>query len=315
MTRFLFDGAKSANLDSLPAEAWTIISGRQPGSDDVVDLVRTVPILQRAVTLVSDAVGSMPFAIMRGDTEIDTSAEYKNALGILPNLPAMLSLIETSILMWGAGYWFIGRNRGRRAKEIRYLAPSTIRPIIEPGEGLKGFTRVIGSNQIELAIDEVVYFWLPDPSIEVGPPSWSPVKSAIRAAGVLGSMDRFTTNFFDRGAIKATLLTVPATTRKADRETLRAWWRTVFGGVKNAFATEVINADDVKPVVIGEGIESLSNAELTREKREDIAVALGVPYSLLFPDAATFARLQSWGPLADAEEAKFDEAFASITGA
>ena len=36
---------------------------------------------------------------------------------------------------------------------------------------------------------------------------------------------------------------------------------------------------------------------------------------LLFPDAATFARLQSWGPLADAEEAKFDEAFASITGA
>ena len=292
MTRFLFDGAKSANLDSLPAEAWTIISGRQPGSDDVVDLVRTVPILQRAVTLVSDAVGSMPFAIMRGDTEIDTSAEYKNALGILPNLPAMLSLIETSILMWGAGYWFIGRNRGRRAKEIRYLAPSTIRPIIEPGEGLKGFTRVIGSNQIELAIDEVAYFWLPDPSIEVGPPSWSPVKSALRAAGVLGSMDRFTTNFFDRGAIKATLLTVPATTRKADRETLRTWWRTVFGGVKNAFATEVINADDVKPVVIGEGIESLCNAELTREKREDIAVALGVPYSLLFPDAANFATAQ-----------------------
>ena len=292
MKRLLFDGTKAANLDSLPAEAWTIISGRQPGSDDVVDLVRTVPILQRAVTLVSDAVGSMPFAIMRGDTEIDTSAEYKNALGILPNLPAMLSLIETSILMWGAGYWFIGRNRGRRAKEIRYLAPTTIRPIIEPGEGLKGFTRIIGSTQIELATDEVVYFWLPDPSIEVGPPSWSPVKAALRAAGVLGSMDRFTTNFFDRGAIKATLLTVPATTRKADRETLRAWWRTVFGGVKNAFATEVINADDVKPVVIGEGIESLSNAELTREKREDIAVALGVPYSLLFPDAANFATAQ-----------------------
>ena len=113
MKRLLFDGAKSANLDSLPAEAWTIISGGAPGSDDVVEVVRTVPILQRAVMLVSDAVGSMPFAIMRGSTEIDTSAEYKNALGILPNLPAMLSLIETSILMWGAGYWFIGRNPGQ----------------------------------------------------------------------------------------------------------------------------------------------------------------------------------------------------------
>ena len=36
---------------------------------------------------------------------------------------------------------------------------------------------------------------------------------------------------------------------------------------------------------------------------------------LLFPDQATFARLQSWGGLAEEEEAKFDEAFASITGA
>ncbi|MFZ9698133.1 MAG: polyamine ABC transporter substrate-binding protein [Ilumatobacteraceae bacterium] len=36
---------------------------------------------------------------------------------------------------------------------------------------------------------------------------------------------------------------------------------------------------------------------------------------LLFPDEATVARLQSWGALSEEEEAKFDEAFAAITGA
>ena len=36
---------------------------------------------------------------------------------------------------------------------------------------------------------------------------------------------------------------------------------------------------------------------------------------LLFPDDATIARLQTWSALADEEEAKFDEAFAAITGA
>lgn len=36
---------------------------------------------------------------------------------------------------------------------------------------------------------------------------------------------------------------------------------------------------------------------------------------LLFPEAATIARLQSWGALSEEEEAKFDERFASITGA
>jgi spermidine/putrescine transport system substrate-binding protein len=37
--------------------------------------------------------------------------------------------------------------------------------------------------------------------------------------------------------------------------------------------------------------------------------------ALLFPDAATISRLQSWGALSEEEEAKFDERFAAITGA
>ncbi|MEY2967105.1 MAG: hypothetical protein RLY50_1155 [Actinomycetota bacterium] len=36
---------------------------------------------------------------------------------------------------------------------------------------------------------------------------------------------------------------------------------------------------------------------------------------LLFPDDATLSRLQTWGALAEEEEAKFDEAFSKITGA
>ncbi len=36
---------------------------------------------------------------------------------------------------------------------------------------------------------------------------------------------------------------------------------------------------------------------------------------LLFPDEATLSRLQTWGALAEEEEAKFDEAFSKITGA
>jgi hypothetical protein len=59
--------------------------------------------------------------------------------------------------------------------------------------------------------------------------------------------------------------------------------------IKNAFQTEVINADEIKPVVIGEGISELSNTNLTKEKREDIATALGVPQTILFSNAANYA--------------------------
>jgi len=56
--------------------------------------------------------------------------------------------------------------------------------------------------------------------------------------------------------------------------------------VRNAWAAELVNADAVTPVVIGEGLKELSSAELTAEKRQDIAQALGIPMSVMFSESA-----------------------------
>ena len=50
-----------------------------------------------------------------------------------------------------------------------------------------------------------------------------------------------------------------------------------------------MNSDSTQATVIGEGLSELTNNDLTKERREDIATALGVPHSLLFSNAATFA--------------------------
>jgi hypothetical protein len=106
---------------------------------------------------------------------------------------------------------------------------------------------------------------------------------------VLFNVDAFVANFFQRGAIKATLLTVSGSTPKADRNALEEWWKSFVQGLSNAWSSKVINADMVKAVPIGEGIESLQNNALSREKREDIATALGIPQTMLFSDASTNA--------------------------
>ena len=54
-------------------------------------------------------------------------------------------------------------------------------------------------------------------------------------------------------------------------------------------SSELINGGAATPVVVGEGLAGLSESELTDEKREDIATALGVPHSLLFSNATNFA--------------------------
>jgi len=53
--------------------------------------------------------------------------------------------------------------------------------------------------------------------------------------------------------------------------------------------------------------------ELAKSSDPEIAALAEDP--LLFPDDATLARLQTWGAIAEEEEAQFDEAFSAITGA
>jgi hypothetical protein len=67
----------------------------------------------------------------------------------------------------------------------------------------------------------------------------------------------------------------------------------VVSGVKNAWSANVAGTHEITPIVIGSGIDELSNNTLTMEKREDIATALGVPHSLVLSNAANFATAEA----------------------
>jgi hypothetical protein len=91
---------------------------------------------------------------------------------------------------------------------LRYIVPSTIEPELDEVAGLTGFWRTLGKSRKWATTDDLLYFWKPDPSVELGPPTTSAVMAALSAAGVLYSIDAFAAAFVNRGAIKATLLTV-----------------------------------------------------------------------------------------------------------
>ena len=260
-----------------------------PHNDDdpsATDLLKAVPWLWRSVELRANAVASMPFQIMRGDTVIDTSGdEYTNALGWLPNPARLLYLTEAALACWGTAYWWREQNRVA-IKAVRYVHPATIEPIIDSQRGLTGFYRTINGYRKQIPVEALAYFWRPDAEVELGPPLGSPVMAAVAASGVLRNLDKFSSAYFARGAIKATLLTVSGAPIKAERDRLKDWWRDLVSGIRNAFATEIVNADSVTPVVIGEGLKELSNATLTSEKRQDIATSMGVPLTMIFSESA-----------------------------
>jgi HK97 family phage portal protein len=286
-----FIGAQGVKGLSLTSDAdWVrILESQEEGAGGAAEDFRKVAWLYRGVMLRAQALGALPFAILKGGREVDRSAHYANRTRFFPNPMRTLTLVESALSLFGYAYLFKRRNRVRPLG-LRYVDPGTITPKIDKRAGLTGFTRDLNGQQDQYEVADLIYFWGVDPFVEIGHPKASPAKAALAAAGVLLHVDEFASAFFKRGAIKATVFSAPAGIPEAERLRFRDWLRRFFGGgMETAHAIEVLNADKTEATVIGEGIHELSDNALTREKREDIATALGVPHSLLFSNAATYA--------------------------
>lgn len=279
-----FDGTKSIPLSALPAEAWTYVTGGD-ASGDLRDAYKQVPWLFRGVELRSQSVASLPFGIFDGDKEIDSSKDWQNAVKFLADPQSLLYQLEASLTLKNRAYLFRSRNL-TRTLDVRYLAPPTVTPVIDPTFGLVGFKRTVNGEIKPFTLEDIIYFWKPSAFVEVGPSDDSPARAALNAANVILNLDKFVTLFFARGAIKATLLTVEGNPAAPEKEKLKQWWNRFFSGIKQAWQTEVVSAA-VKPVVVGEGVSELENETLTNSKRQDIATALGIPQTKLFSDSAS----------------------------
>lgn len=281
--------SKAININDLPEDAWAYLVGGAETAPDLRKYYRKVAWLNRGVALRKWAVSSMPFTIYRGDAVIDTSDDFTNKLGFTKGLRWLFGVIEQSLTLAGPAYVFIEGN-AMKPTSMRHLMVSSITPEFSKVNGeLMYFNRDVRGKNMRLETDEVVWFWPPDDAVEIGPPTSWPALAALQAAGVLYAVDGFATAFFDRGAIKVTLLTTKGNVVEAERKRIKSWWDRI---ASKMWSAEVVNADQLEVVPVGEGLESLANNDLTNEKREDIATALGVPHSLLFSNASNFATSQ-----------------------
>lgn len=295
--RFRFvmtDGRKAIQVSDLPANAWTIVRG-SADEGDLDKLYATVSWLYRAVEIRALAVSGMPFDVKRGDEVI---YQYDGAAGEEPppddlawlaDLPALLQRTEAATVLGGRAYWEkreslaqqLGVSNRLGPWGLAWMLPTSVWPKLA-SDGLSHFERRVAADAepVRLEPEEVVYFWPPDPSVELGPAAKYPGRAVMRNAGVIGNMDVFLEDYFERGMVKATLLKYKDKISKEEGERVKEWWRRVFTGIKNAFATEVVRGD-FEPLTIGEGVGDLGETPLTEQEREAIATGMGVPQSLM----------------------------------
>lgn len=277
MTIHLTDGIKSIPLSALSPDAWAPadpVDQQQRAALAPQRLAQLVPVLFRCVDIRANAVSTIPFRLERKGKDV-TALPESDAL--VQQLRTMLWYAEAG-LCFTAAYWELGTNRAGKNLTPFWLSPWTVRPVIDPERGLTGFVRAGKADP--LPVERVLHVFNPDPGVEAGPGA-APVGSVLAAAGVLRNLDRYTAAYFERGAIKMTLLSVPEGTKEPERLRLKVWWDGMIRGVQSAYRSVVISAK-VEPTVIGSDPKDSAAPELVRLGREDVMVGMGVPQSLVF---------------------------------
>mgnify|MGYP001269882107 CR=1 FL=1 len=292
MAQYLFNGTKSLPIESMPESAWTILGA--PDNDDLEKIGTSVALLYRAVDVRASSLVGMPWEITpttEGAEAVWTSEDEDAPpqLSFLADLPMLLWQTEASWCFKSQAFWHKERNRTRTVN-VRWLDPNSMAPVWDVQSGLVGFTRALGNGtKVQMAPEDVVYIWRQ--GLRETTPMTPPAQAAAQAAGVLFNADQFAAQFFARGAIKATLLTVDGNPSPEEMKKLESWWKRFFSGIGNAWSTAAVRVG-VTPVTVGEGLESLNTSTLTDDKQKEILVAMGVPASLVMANAANYATAQ-----------------------
>jgi hypothetical protein len=265
------------------------------GDSDIAQaqqLRRVVPWLAKAVDMTANAVSALPFDILRENGEpYDTSADWKNKTGGLES-PESLFYMLASSLCFGRAY-LIPQLTSRAIVELQYCAPQTVREEIGR-DGVQWFDRTTDKGAvaryypIESELEPaLIYFWLPDSDVELGPAQTYPAGNALLSARLLFNMDGTIATYADRGFIPPTVLGAKGMPGPAEREKAERWWDRFFRG-KTDIAAKIINAEALSVVKVGAGMEDIRGAypELTKQMIENIATAFGIPSGLFMSDMA-----------------------------
>src|SRR5574341_418978 len=289
-----FGDTKSGYSDSIPLDAFhEFITG--PHDDNQETLInidkayRCVPWLHRGINLRADAVSRVPWHLETdGGADVTEKTAYQY---LVLKMRRLLALTEKSLTKRGKAYWLIETNRAGKMATPRYIPASSVIPQTDLQKGIIGFEIAWSSGVKKYSLEQVVYFVLENDDSEILP-DIPPAQVALEAAGLLYASNAVPARFYSGGFVPVSLVTVPITTDQADVEKIERFFKRMATGIKKMFnAIGVREGVDVKTV--GHTLKDSITPEITASARDDVAVALGIPPTVLDATSANFATANS----------------------
>jgi HK97 family phage portal protein len=259
----------------------------------------------RAIEKLADMISGLPF--QAGNVTSRTPRPTSRMMQLLGPAPGRPNPKWSSQRMWRyeiIQYLTMGkfamvheRDSAGRIVALWPLMAQHLVPVLAPAgstdyfEGYRYGTRGAQGYR-EYNLDEVTYVYRPS-QLDLRQPE-APLRLARWGIDILRLIDEFDQSFLKNGGVPAHLVITPSFTDKNARVAFRDQFRTKFGGARNAgkpaFAEYTDEQGDygqgqprqtVDVKVIGTAQKDAQMAETRQSRIDDMALAIGVPLSLL----------------------------------
>jgi len=254
--------------------------------DDNISLFRKVPYFYRAVQLRCDALSGVPIKVYKGEDEVDW-----------PYPTSIQSLIwrwEASLALKGAAYGEIVANQSGYKKDVQYRNPFDMYVEYKPKDGIlvikQNQSGAVWKNKIYEGSYEMVYIAEYDPAQDILPGIGSGNASNVDAK-LLYSLSKFPEAYFEGGAMPVTVVGVD-TTDQSEIERTETFFKKMATGLKNAFRVLGVRTGSIDVKTITPPMKDLAMPEISDEAKHNIAVAFGIPKTMMDSEAANYATAQ-----------------------
>lgn len=286
--------------------------GGRTGTFTAQTAYERTPAVYLAVNLRAKALADVPYVIRRGaQTVFDSDGEDEGDqlpkdLAYLEDLPTLFRLSEAALISTGCVRIHKETPAGsRRVDRLRWYDPRTVTfnpqdpEEFSPAKGiLKYRRRVEGRPDALIDPADLITIDYPDPFVEIGPGT-PPMRAALNAADVLDAYYSFVAGHVRTGLVKNLFFAEKDPSgqgRTRGEAELSRFKRGIFnwlrrrGRIESAEDVQVLS-DQVEIHEVGEGLRELAAKDFTQEFWRGISASFGVPFGLMFENAANYATM------------------------
>lgn len=252
---------------------------------------QSVPWLYRGATLIAQAISAVPYTILNSETG-EAIEEDERLVSLNDWMVTTLYNAALSRTLYGSAYFLIEQNPFGYNHTPRFIPSPAVTVNWNYTEAeIRNFQLSLTGKSQTVEPKRMMWSWLPNPFSETEP-GVAPAYVALQAAGMLAALDQMASRYFRSGAVPITAVKVPTSTSKEDREKLEGWFSRFATGFRNVSKFLAIN-DKTEFQTIGANVKDTQAFELTSVQRDNVAVALGVPPTVLDGKSANFATANS----------------------